>query len=156
MKLGIGAVAFGAHSVRQPKVYSAGATVMIDNATPAVLTSVQEVVPVGGRSYWNDDFYEKQYLVIKSREVAARAAELLGLDPPPGSDDLSRATRGRYRVLPQGRTPGVVRITVEDTDPEVTSTLANAVAAQAIRTPSSSGWRSPCTTQRSGRSGHSP
>ncbi|HLL52145.1 MAG TPA: Wzz/FepE/Etk N-terminal domain-containing protein, partial [Myxococcaceae bacterium] len=75
-------VAVGLYTLRQPKVYSATTSVIIDVTAPRFLDSqVQEVVDNGGSSnYWfNKEYYETQHSVITSRSVASRVVDKLGL-----------------------------------------------------------------------------
>jgi polysaccharide biosynthesis transport protein len=104
------------------------------------------VVETGaGAIYWSREYYETQYKVITSRAVAQRTADklqlgqnlkFLGLE---GLNDPAERERRRLTADPaailQGRVKAepvkdsrIVRIRVEDGDPEQAALLANAVA----------------------------
>ena len=74
------AIAFG-WTLRQPKIYRASATIIIDTQTANVLgRQVSDVVQLGTGGYWGDTaFFNKEYTVIRSRAVARRAADKLNL-----------------------------------------------------------------------------
>lgn len=116
-------------SLRQPKLFRAVSVVAIETATPQVLTGVADVNPITAGSWWgNDAFYEREYLVLKSREVARAAGARLGLIVPTPDADLADEVVGRYSLEPDKKAAGVVRLTVTDTDPQAAADLANAVA----------------------------
>jgi len=138
----------GFYAVRQPKVYSATASMIIDVTAPRFLDSqVQEVVDSGNASnYWfNKEYYETQNNIITSRAVASRVADKLGLQSdasflgveriPPGKarDEAMRHVdapdllRARIRVTPV-KDSRIVNITVEDGDAQRAALLANEVA----------------------------
>lgn len=73
------------YTLRQPKIYEARTTLIIELSTPKVLgDDVQPVVGMTAADYWNSDqFFETQYDIIKSRQVAEKVVERLGL-----ADDL--------------------------------------------------------------------
>jgi capsular exopolysaccharide synthesis family protein len=134
-------------TLRQTKVYAATATLVIDLNAPRVLDkeSVQDVVDTGTGGYWySKEYYETQYKVITSRAVAQRVVEKLGLkanDRFLGIDGLDEAKReearqkldpadllqDRLKVLPV-KDSRVVRLEVDDRDPQLAALLANAVA----------------------------
>ncbi len=141
------AIAFG-WTLRQPKLYRATATIIIDTQTANVLgRQVSDVVEMGTGGYWaNASFFNKEYTVIRSRAVARRAAEKLDLlhnDTRNGlagiEDDAARERKraeldpadllsGRYSVDAQEDAQNVVNVTVIDVDPEFAASVANAVA----------------------------
>jgi capsular exopolysaccharide synthesis family protein len=129
-----GVVATGAttlYALQLPKLYQTSATVLIERNTPNVLSGVDELVPVSGGSWWSgQDFYQHAYLVLKSRQVAGRAAELLGPEFFGGTlaEDPSTPMFGTYTIAADPNAPGVVRIRVVKTDPERATKMANAVA----------------------------
>ncbi len=136
------------YTARQPKVYSATTSLIIDVTAPRFLDNqVQEVVDNGGSSnYWfNKEYYETQHNVITSRAVSSRVVDKLGLQSDagflglermpagPARDELMRnfdapsLLQGRIRVTPV-KESRVVNITVEDGDPQRAALLANEVA----------------------------
>lgn len=135
-------------TLRQTKIYAATATLIIDISAPRVLDKeqVQDVVETGTGGYWfSKEYYETQYKVITSRAVAqrvidklqlARDLRFLGLDEVTGQEKLAEALeevdpadvlQKRLKVIPV-KDSRVVRIQVEDRDPQWAATLANAVA----------------------------
>lgn len=69
------------YTFKQPKIYEARTSIIIDLSTPKVLgKDVQPVVELSSADYWNSDqFFETQYTIIKSRMVAEKVVETLGL-----------------------------------------------------------------------------
>jgi len=65
---------------RLPKIYKATASVIVDHRSPSVLSAVKEVIELGSGSYWSTTEYLKTQLeVIKSRQLAKRVVDRLGL-----------------------------------------------------------------------------
>src|SRR6185437_11490346 len=56
-------------TLRQPKIYQATATIVVDSQAPQVLgQQVQDVVDVGsGTSWLSKEYYETQFNIIRSR-----------------------------------------------------------------------------------------
>jgi succinoglycan biosynthesis transport protein ExoP len=139
-------VVVGLYTLRIPKEYSATSTVVIETSTPKVLTGVQEVMDVGNGGWVPDSFYETEYQVMRSRAIARRAGEKLGIlrnDTLVGLDAVSNPQEreekrkhldpadyvlGRYTITPDSKTNAVVRISVIHKNPAFTAALANAVA----------------------------
>lgn len=135
------------HTLRQPKVYAAGTSLIIDVAAPRVLdTEVKEVMGDERGNYWaNKEYYQTQSEVITSRAVAVRVVDRLGLQSDAtflGLEHLQDAearrqamagvdavalVRSRITVIPSPNSR-VVRIAVEDRDPKRAALLANEVA----------------------------
>ncbi len=83
LTIALAALAAGLYTLRQPKVYQATASLIIDASAPRYLDNNQmpEVVESGTGTYWyNKEHYETQYKVIVSRAVSKRVVEKLGLD----------------------------------------------------------------------------
>jgi succinoglycan biosynthesis transport protein ExoP len=136
----------GVYTLRQPKIYSATATLIIDLQAPQVLGGeVREAIEVGTTGYWyNKEFYETQYRIIKSRAIAERVVEQLGLRSDfafLGVDKLPPDKRGevlqkldavevlqRRLFVEPVKDSRVVQVRVEDRDPERAARLANTVA----------------------------
>jgi capsular exopolysaccharide synthesis family protein len=133
-------------TMRQPKIYSASTSLVIESSAPAVLgEQVREAVDLGTGSYWfSKEFYETQYKIIKSRQIAERVVEALGLNhdfkflgidklPPElqakalEKADAAGIVQGMIIVQPV-KDSRIVNITIEDTDPERAAILANTVA----------------------------
>lgn len=134
------------YTLRQTKIYSSTCSLLIDAQMPQVLgAEVRDVVDVGAGSYWfNKEFYETQYKVIKSRSMAERVIEqlglshdlaFLGLDKLPPEKlaealekvDAAKLLQARLFVEPV-KDSRMVNIRVEDPDAERAAQLANAIA----------------------------
>jgi len=125
---------------RAPKIYSATCTIIIDPSAPRVFNNnVSEVVEMGSGSYWADlQFYQTQYKIIGSKEIAQKVVERLGLgadaDYPfphagvPGQmRDVTGVVMGQTSVKPI-KDSRLAMITVEDRQPERAAQIANAIA----------------------------
>jgi capsular exopolysaccharide synthesis family protein len=135
------------YTLRQPKIYSASTSLIIDVAAPRILdTDVKEVMGDERGNYWaNKEYYTTQSEVITSRAVAARVVDRLGLRNDAAflgvagiqdeearrkvmaSIDAVSLVRARITVIPSPNSR-VVRIAVEDLDPRRAALLANEVA----------------------------
>ncbi|HCF59273.1 MAG TPA: capsular biosynthesis protein, partial [Myxococcales bacterium] len=140
----VGAV--GVYTLRQPKIYSATATLIIDAQMPQVLGGeVREAVEMGTGSYWyNKEFYETQYRVIKSRAITERVVEQLGLGhdlsflgldklPPEKLQEALEkidpvfVLQAKLKVEPV-KDSRIVQVRIEDRDAERAARLANTIA----------------------------
>ncbi len=135
----------GAYTVRQPKLFKAAASLIIDVRGAQVLTGVTDVYDVGGRGWAPSAFFTTEYEIMKSRRVARAAAERLDMlhddrfNGLAGVTDAQARTKrlesldpadltiGRYTIEPD-KNSNVVRIAVVDKDPDHAAALANAVA----------------------------
>lgn len=148
--LGVAVLVTGLASVqtlRQPKVYAAGTSLIIDVTAPRVLDSdVKELMGDERSNYWfNKEYYATQNQVITSRAVATRVVEKLGLQHDAGFLGLSSLKDEKVRLqamqgadavgLLQSRISvapvkdsRVVNVVVEDLDPQRAALLANEVA----------------------------
>jgi polysaccharide biosynthesis transport protein len=135
------------YTLRQPKIYSASTSLIIDVAAPRILdTDVKEVMGDERGNYWaNKEYYTTQSEVITSRAVAARVVDRLGLrndaaflgvegiqdeearKKAMASIDAVALVRSRITVIPSLNSR-VVRIAVEDLDPRRAALVANEVA----------------------------
>ncbi|KFA89579.1 GumC family protein [Archangium violaceum] len=135
------------HTLRQPKIYTANTSLIIDVAAPRVLdTEVKEVMGDERGNYWaNKEYYQTQSEVITSRAVSSRVVDRLGLrndaaflgvagiqDEEARKKAMAAAdpvamVRSRITVIPSANSR-VVRIAVEDVDPKRAALLANEVA----------------------------
>lgn len=133
-------------TLRQPKIYQATATVVIENQAPQVLgNQVQDVVDVGSGSTWaNKEYYETQFNIIRSRSLAEKVVAMLGLDHDDkflGLDkiqDPALREQARKRADPVARVQGgvtvesvrdsrVVSIHFTDLDPQRAARICNAI-----------------------------
>ncbi|HET6343418.1 MAG TPA: hypothetical protein VFH51_00745, partial [Myxococcota bacterium] len=96
--------------IRATRVYRATATVFIDPHAPEVLSGVREVYDFGGGYWASKEFYQTQYGVIRSHQVAQKVVNNLGLLPEPIASELrgasasleSRAAQDPLHGLPEG------------------------------------------------------
>jgi len=140
--------AVGFYTLRQPKIYQATTSLIIDASAPRYLDNnqVQDVVDTGANNYWfNKEHYETQYKVIISRAVSKRVVEKVGLDndvaflglrgikdPAALKAALSRidaiaVLQSKIKVQPV-KESRLVYIVVEDVDAERAALLSNEVA----------------------------
>ncbi|MBQ4438286.1 polysaccharide biosynthesis tyrosine autokinase [bacterium] len=133
---------------RMVKIYESTATIEIEPKAANVLGGNMEVVQSGSQGNFlaNKDYYATQYEIIKSRAVSQKVLEMV-----PGENvleylgfDLEKIEPGKIKdidpiavllskitVSPQ-KNSNIVRISVEDKDPEKAAFLANAVASSYI------------------------
>jgi capsular exopolysaccharide synthesis family protein len=132
---------------RQPRIYRATSSVIIEASPPRVLSGVKDVVELGSSNYWAlRDYFQTQYKVITGMDVCGRVVEKLGLDQdpeylgvPPGEtitdeerrDRLvnmvpARALQARLTVEPV-RESMMVLVHADDRDPKRAADLANEV-----------------------------
>jgi len=133
---------------RQPRIYRATSSVIIEATPPRVLSGVKDVVELGSSNYWAlRDYFQTQYKVITGLEVCGRVVERLGLDRedeylgiPAGEtiDDEERQSRlanqtparllqARLTVEPV-RDSMMVLVHADDRDAKRAADLANEVA----------------------------
>jgi capsular exopolysaccharide synthesis family protein len=133
---------------RQPPVYRATASIIIEASPPRVLSGVKDVVELGSTNYWSlRDYFQTQYKVITGLEVCGRVVAKLGLDQeagflgiPPGKiltdeerrailadQTPSRILQGRLTVEPI-RDSMMVMVHAEDGNPNRAADLANEVS----------------------------
>jgi capsular exopolysaccharide synthesis family protein len=130
----------------QVKIYRASSQIVIDLAAPQYMSrGSTEVVQLGTGNSWSTlEYFETQYRIIRSRKVAARVVETLGLahdldflgisqieDPDLRKRKLERADPvaklvGRISVEPV-KNSHVVMVRIEDHDPVRAARLADAV-----------------------------
>ncbi len=135
------------YTFKQPRVYEARASLIIDLSTPQVLgQEVQQVVELSAADYWNSDqYFETQYAIIKSRMVAEKVVEklgladdlvFLGLDKVEDEQELAERLKAidpvDHLVMLTEIDPAlqsrIVTIKVRHNDPEMASKLTNAIA----------------------------
>ena len=136
-----------AYTLRQPKVYSATTSMIIDPTAPRYLDNqVGDVNEGGGSYYWlSKEFYQTRHRVITSRAVSQRVVDKLGLQNDLAflSADKIRDEKVRKQYLekvdavallqsklslePQ-KDSRVVHIVIKDGDPERAALLSNEVA----------------------------
>ncbi len=133
---------------RQPRIYRATSSVIIEASPPRVLSGVKDVVELGSSNYWAlRDYFQTQYKVITGLEVCGRVAEKLGLDQDPeflgvapgetitdeeraeriANKTPARTLQSRLAIEPV-RDSMMVLVHAEDRDPQRAADLANEVA----------------------------
>jgi capsular exopolysaccharide synthesis family protein len=140
----------GIFTLRQPKQYTARATIVIEAQAPKVLGDQVQDVADSQAPYWQiHDFVESYLPVLRSKSVAARVAARLGLerdadflgladlaDPAERAQAVGRADAAallqqRTRIEPE-RNSFVVRLAIEDRSPQRAALLANAFADEFV------------------------
>ena len=131
--LASGAIAF-VYTIRQPKIYGATCSVVIESSTPRILEGVRDVIDMSGESY-SYTFYQTQYRIIHSREIAQKVLDRLGPAPSipaeggprPSRMDQVQALLGQTNVAGV-RESRIVNITARDGDPDRAARIANGFA----------------------------
>ena len=129
------AVAF-VYTIRQPKIFEATCSLVIESSAPQVLEGVKEVIEMAAASR---EFYTTQYRIIRSHEVAQRVIDRLGLASDAsyfGQVAASKQANRDFmveRLLSKVKVVGVresriANILVTDVDPERATRIANAFA----------------------------
>jgi len=138
--------AAGLWVARQPRIYKASTSIVIDPMPPRALKNVSDVVEIGAGNYWaTKEFYETEYKIIRSRDVCQKVVDKLGLAKDPaflgvagGADPDLRAKlvadadpvailRSMVTVEPV-KDSRMVLVSVSDTDPKRAALLSTAVA----------------------------
>lgn len=136
------------YTLRQPKIFSATATLLVETSAPQVLgQGVNDVVDLGTGSYWyNKEYFNTQLNIVRSRDVAERTlrmypamatAEFWGVGEEiddaeekekvlknfSAVDMLSR--RVQAKDVKDAR---LITISIEDIDPSRAAAVANGIA----------------------------
>jgi capsular exopolysaccharide synthesis family protein len=124
---------------RQPKIYEGRCSILINPAPPQVLAEVREIVELGSGGFLaNQEYIQTQYRIIRSKELAKRVVERLGLAadvnyPYPGAGnerkdrDVAAIVVANTRVMPV-KDSRIANIVVEDREAERAARIANALA----------------------------
>ncbi len=108
-------------TLKQTPIYRAGAILMIDPATPKIV-SFQEIVPMGpGSLYGYSDYYSTQLKLMKSRSLLKKVAEELGVKAVPSIT---------VEAIKESR---LVSIAAESSDPKLAANAVNALAGMYVR-----------------------
>jgi len=137
----LGVTATVLYTLRQPSVYRASASVIIDPKPPQVFGSkVQEVIQLGTAGYWsNQDYYNTQVEILKSYDLAKMTVVRndlqhdIRLVPRMPNDtrteeqliDDAAAAVKRTLEASQDRDSRIVRVYVNHTNPQLAIDLAN-------------------------------
>ena len=133
-----------AHIYRSEKIYSSTVSIEIEPKAANVLGDRMEIVSTGSQGYYwsNKEYYATQYEIIQSRAVAEKVLELvpgenileyLGLDISKIETeklkdiDPVNIILGKVTVSPQ-KNSNIVKISIEDADPEKAAFFANSFA----------------------------
>jgi capsular exopolysaccharide synthesis family protein len=133
-------------TLRTVKIYRATATVSIEAEAPRVLgDNVEGVVDMGTGAAWsNIEYYETQYKIITSRDVALRVVKQHQLNEDPAFLGVAPEERAAFKPVSfeaaAGALQGMVQVEpikdsrlalihVDNPDPKRAQMLANAVAA---------------------------
>ncbi len=135
------------YTLRQPRIYKATASLIIDLNAPRFLenSQVQEVVETGTGSYWfSKEYFETQYKVLVSRAVSQRVVDKLGLQNDLAflaldrvqdktlqerllqSADAVALLQSKIRIQPV-KDSRIVYVSIEDVDPKRAALLANEI-----------------------------
>jgi capsular exopolysaccharide synthesis family protein len=125
------AVAF-VFTIRQTKIYESLCSVVIEPSAPRVLESVKDVIEMESNSYL---FYQTQYRIIHSQEIAQKVIDRLGLSPDQPDGDGRKPSRqdqilgllDQVKVLGV-RDSSIANVIVRDKNPERAAQIANAFA----------------------------
>ena len=151
--LAVALVIFAAGAIRtlrEQKLYTAQVSMVIELQAPKVLgDQVQDVAETQASFWQTKDFFETQFLFLKSKAVASRVVRRLQLDHDEAflgltgiadpelraqalrAADASAVLRSRVKVEPI-RDSHVVRVLVEDPDPKRAAVVANTMADEFI------------------------
>ncbi|MGI6393872.1 MAG: GumC family protein [bacterium] len=133
-----------AYIYKAPKIYSSAATIEIEPKAANVLDERMEVVSTGSQGYYwsSKEYYVTQYEIMQSRSVAEKVLELipgenileyLGFDISNIEEETLRKldpidiVLAKLAVAPQ-KNSNIVKVAIEDKDPEKAAFLANAFA----------------------------
>ena len=126
-------------TMRQPRIYEASCSLVIEAAAPQVLEGVKDVVEMGSGNWVYREFSQTQFRIIRSREIAQRVIDRLGISHGPSTGQTADG-KGKPssrdlvdRLLASVKVVGVresriANIIVRDTDPEYAARVANAFA----------------------------
>lgn len=133
----VGATAL--YTLRQPKLFRASTTIIIDLAPPRVLKDTPEVAELGARETWRAaEFFNTEFAVIRGGETAAKVVDKLGLARDAsfvgtlaGTPEARTVAIGRVRGMvsvDQVPDSDLAEISVTSTDPSLAALLSDAVA----------------------------
>ncbi|MCU0661968.1 MAG: polysaccharide biosynthesis tyrosine autokinase [Myxococcota bacterium] len=140
--LAVGLAAFV--TLRMTKIYRATATLRIETQAPRVLgNEVENVVEMGTGSFWsNVEYYETQYKIIESRDVASRVVAEFKLNEDKkfmevpedklvswkgaSVDEAAGVLQGMLNVEPV-KDSRIVRVHIDSAAPKQAQMLVNAV-----------------------------
>lgn len=130
------------YTMRQPKIYGATATVVVNPTSPRVFGSREEVIELGTGSYWsNQEYYNTQVTIMTGYPLAKTTVAKVVAKVPlyeklapaalfPGKTeeeriDIAAETLKGMTSAAQNRESRVIAVTVQHTDPDLAKVLAN-------------------------------
>jgi len=134
LTLVVGAAIAFVYTVRQPKIYEASCSLVLEDQGPQILQGVQDVVGLGAPSW---EFMETQLRIIRSQQIAQKVLDRVGPSAPstppdgrtqaPSRQWQAQSLLGQVKVssIRQSR---VANVTVRDRDPERAARIANGFA----------------------------
>ncbi len=136
-------------TLRMTKIYRATTTIQIDTQAPKVLgREVEAVDQMGADSFWsNVEYYETQYKIIESREIASRVVRRLHLNEdmdflgvpkeaqnnwkPVSEEQAAETLRGMLTVEPV-KDSRLVKIHIDNADPNRAKVYVDTIAEMYI------------------------
>jgi uncharacterized protein involved in exopolysaccharide biosynthesis len=125
------AVAF-VYTIRQPKIYEASCSLVIESSAPQVLEGVKDIIELGASTR---EFYQTQFRIIRSQEIAQKVLDRLGAwqREPGGGGQIPNRQDQIEQLLKQVKVAGVresriANVVVRDKDPERATKIANGFA----------------------------
>jgi len=119
-------------TLRQPRIYEATTSLIIESSAPQVLEGMKDIIDLGATSR---EFYQTQYRIIRSRENAQRVMDRIGGETDrPADGEQGRAEQDPVaRLLKQVKVVAVrdsriANIVARDRNPERAVRIANAFA----------------------------
>lgn len=129
-------------SIREKKVYQGQATIVLDASMPKVLGEGFDVDDIDAQGFARDTFFNTQYKIMRSRAVLREAISRLKLthdakflkdygisEGGPHEERFKRVERVLMKIVevaPERKT-NIVRMIVEDYDPDRAARIANEV-----------------------------
>lgn len=128
-----GTLAF-VYTVRQPKIYEATCSLVLENRGPQILEGVKDVIDLGSSSW---EFMETQLRIIRSQQIAQKVLDRVGVPANSGEATASKTTADRQTQIQvllgsvkvsSIRQSRIANITVRDRDADRAARVANAFA----------------------------
>ena len=121
-------------SLKQIPIYQADTTLMIESRSPRII-SVQEVNPMGASGGNIDkDYYETQYKLIKSISLLKKVVSTLGIKSEVSNREIDVINKlSRMITVSPIRHSQLVKIIVENSNPQMAAMIANVTADEYIK-----------------------
>lgn len=128
----VGVGASFVYTIRQPKIYEATCSLVIESTAPQVLEGVKDVIQMAADTR---EFYQTQYRIIRSLENVRKVMDRLGLwQAQPGPDGKVPSREDQVEGLLKSvkvagvRESRIANIVVRDREPARATKIANAFA----------------------------